>query len=86
MKEKPYLIALVCDMSNINMERKIRISISSFVYCYGKQKSLRIVVKKKTVQLLAVYGNVRLKKVPNEATLQAVRWIISQVQAECLDE
>ena len=92
------LFALVCDLSNINMEKKIislRICISSFVHCYGKQKSLRIVEKKKkkkkkkpekTVQRWAVYGNVRLTKVPNEATLQAVRWNISSVQADCLDE
>ena len=39
---------------------------------YGKQKSLRIVEKTTTVQRLAVYGNVRLTKVPNEATLQGV--------------
>ena len=55
MKEKTYLTALVCDLSNINMERKkisLRIFISSFVHCYGKQKSLTIVEKKKkkTVQ------------------------------------
>ena len=49
MKEKTYLIALVCDLSNINMGKKIislRICISSFFHCKGKQKSLRIVEKK----------------------------------------
>ena len=68
MKEKTYLIALVCDLSNINIEKKtisLRICIFSFVQCYGNQKSLRIVEEEKTV--------VRLTKVPNEATLQAMR-------------
>ena len=58
------------------MEKKtisLRICISSFIHCYGNQKSLRIVEEEKTVQRLAVYGNVRLTKVPNEAKLQAVR-------------
>ena len=44
MKEKTYLIALVCDLSNINMEKKsLRICITPFVQNYDKQKSLRIV-------------------------------------------
>ena len=49
----------------------LRICISSFVHCYGKQKSLRI-VEKKTVQRQAIYSNVGLTKFLNEATLQAV--------------
>ena len=43
----------VCDLSNINMEKKairLRIFISSFVHCYGNQKSLRIAEEEKTVQ------------------------------------
>ena len=38
-------------LSKINMEKKtitLRICISSFVHCYGKQKSLRIVGKNGT--------------------------------------
>ena len=69
-------------------EKKIslRICMSSFVHCYGKQKRLRIVEKSGTaVSRIRYYRNVRLTKVPNEATLQAVQWKIS-VQAECLDE
>ena len=53
MKEKTYLIALVCDLSNINMERKdnkftdLHFYIRSLLRQYGKHKSLRIVEKKK---------------------------------------
>ena len=73
MKEKTYFIALVFDLSSINMEKKIislRICISSFV-----PKELKKTTKKKTHYSGKpyTYGNVRLTKVPNEATLQAVR-------------
>ena len=45
----------------------LRICISSFVHCYGKQKSLRIVEKTR-------YSDKPYTvTVPNEATLQAVR-------------
>ena len=60
MKEKTYLIALVCDLSNINIEKKIislRICISTFVHCYGKQKSLRIVETRKDMALSAISMN-----------------------------
>ena len=51
MKEITYLIAIVCDFSNINMEKKtisLQICISSFLHNYGKQKCLRIVEKNST--------------------------------------
>ena len=52
------------------MEKKtisLRIWIFSFVHCHGKQKSLRIVGEKKR------YSSKPYTKVPNEATLRAVR-------------
>ena len=54
MKEKTNLIALVCDLSNINMEKPIilRICISSFIHCYGKQK---IIAEKISISVLKPY-------------------------------
>ena len=48
MKEKTYLIALVCDLSNINMEKKQNkfTDFLFFIRCYGKQKRLKIIEKK----------------------------------------
>ena len=57
------------------MEKKpisLRICISSFVSFYGKQKRI---VEKKSVHRLAVYDNVRMTKVPNEASLTTSRTI-----------
>ena len=78
MKEKAYLIALVYDNKIISL----RIYISSFVHCYGKQKSLIIVEKnpkKKTKRYSGKPYTVTSdwQKIPNEATRQAVRWNIS---------
>ena len=52
------------------MERKtisLRICISSFVHCYGKQKSLRIVEKKNRYS-----GKPYTVTVPNEAAMKYI--------------
>ena len=47
-ERETYLIALVCDLSNINMEKKQNkfTDFHFFIRCYGKQKRLKIIEKK----------------------------------------
>ena len=93
MKEKPYLIALVCDLSNINMERKsnkftdLHFYIRSLLRQYGKHKSLRIVEKNKQKN--------RYSAKPYTVTSDWQKFQMKlhykpcdeiSVQAECLDE
>ena len=76
MKEKTYLIALVCDLRNINnkftdLHFFIRSLLHFFIHSLLRQtkESENCWEKKRYSGIKAVYGN----DIPNEATLQALR-------------
>ena len=62
-ERETYLIALVCNLSNINIEKKVYGFAFLRSIIATANKSLRTVKKNRYI------GNVRMTKVPNEATL-----------------